>query len=139
MLNWSADRYDSAGGGKGGGHCRPRAALLAEIEARLAAGRGFSVATLNLDHVVKLRSDAAFPAPTARMSHVTADGNPIVWLSWLAGHPLELTPGSELVDPVAAAAVRAGVPVALLGTTDAALRLAPPRRWPAAIRGFASR
>lgn len=101
-----------------------RAALLAEIEARLAAGRGFSVATLNLDHVVKLRRDPAFRRAYGRMTHVTADGNPIVWLSRLAGRALELAPGSELVDPVAAAAARQAAPVALFGSTDEALERA---------------
>ena len=121
MLNWSATRYGSKDRERVVITAGSRDTLLAEIKARLEAGAGFSVATLNLDHVVKLRSDPAFARAYSRMSHVTADGNPIVWLSWLAGHPLELTPGSELVDPVAATAVRAGVPMALVGTTDAAL------------------
>lgn len=101
-----------------------RSALLAEIEARLGAGQGFSVATLNLDHVVKLRRDPVFRRAYAAMSHVTADGNPIVWLSRLAGYRLDLAPGSELVEPVAAAAARAGAPVAFLGSTAAALERA---------------
>lgn len=101
-----------------------REALLAEIEARLLAGRGFSVVTLNLDHVVKLRRDPAFRRAYSRMSHVTADGNPIVWLSRLAGHPLELIPGSDLVGPAAAVAVRTGVTAAFLGSSEDALRRA---------------
>jgi N-acetylglucosaminyldiphosphoundecaprenol N-acetyl-beta-D-mannosaminyltransferase len=121
MLNWSASTDDATAGDRVVVNAPSRAALLADIEARLAGGRGFSVATLNLDHVVKLRRDPAFRRAYARMSHVTADGNPIVWLSRLAGQPLELTPGSELVEPVAAAAARHGAPVAFLGSTDEAL------------------
>ena len=45
-----------------------RPALLEDLHARMVAGRGFAVATLNLDHVVKLRSDAAFRAAYARHS-----------------------------------------------------------------------
>lgn len=104
-----------------------RAGLLAEIEARLAARQGFSVATLNLDHMVKLRGDPAFRDAYVRHSHVVADGNPVVWLSRLAGRPVELVPGSELVQPLAAIAARHDVPVALMGSTDAALAAAADR------------
>lgn len=86
--------------------------------------QGFTVATLNLDHVVKLRSDARFRDAYAAHSHVTADGNPIVWLSRLAGDHVELVPGSDLIDPVAALAAEIGVPVALFGSTDEALAAA---------------
>ena len=104
-----------------------RAAFLDAIEARLAAGRGFSIATLNLDHAVKLGRDPAFAAAYAAHSHVVADGAPIVWLSRLAGRPVDLIPGSELVDPLCAAAARTGAGVALLGTTEAALAAAAAR------------
>ncbi|SIO59825.1 polymer biosynthesis protein, WecB/TagA/CpsF family [Rhodovulum sp. ES.010] len=97
-------------------------ALLADLGARIAAGRGFSVATLNLDHVVKLRRLPRFRAAYAAHSHVTADGNPIVWILRLAGDRVRLTPGSELVGPVAALAARAGVPVGLFGATGESLR-----------------
>lgn len=98
-----------------------RDTTLAEIEARLANGRGFALATLNLDHVVKLRRDAAFRTAYLRHDLITADGNPIVWLSRLAGRNVSLTPGSELVEPVTGIAARRGVPVALFGATEAVL------------------
>jgi len=103
-------------------------ALLADLEARLARGQGFAVATLNLDHVVKLRRDPAFRAAYRAQSHVVADGNPIVWLSRLAGrHEVALVPGSELIAPVAALAARRGVPLAFLGSTEPVLRAAADR------------
>jgi len=101
-----------------------RAGLMADLEARLAAGRGFALATINLDHIVKLRRDPAFRAAYLAQTHVVADGNPVVWLSRLAGREVELIPGSELVLPLAAMAARQGVPVALLGSTEAALAAA---------------
>lgn len=110
-----------------------RAALLHELENRIAHRQGFSLATLNLDHVVKLKQDPAFREAYLGHTHVTADGNPIVWLSRLAGDEVELVPGSELVDPVAEMAARLGVPVALVGSTDASLRTAAmvlARRYP---------
>ena len=104
-----------------------RAALLAEVEALLVAGRGFAIATLNLDHLVKLRRDPGFRAAYAAQTHVVADGNPVVWLQRLAGQPVDLVPGSELIAPLAAMAARLGVPVALLGSTEETLALAAER------------
>jgi exopolysaccharide biosynthesis WecB/TagA/CpsF family protein len=99
-------------------------ALLADMRARLAAGRGFTVATLNLDHVVKLRRDPAFCKAYAAHSHVVADGNPIVWLARLSGQEMELAPGADLVDPAMALAAELDVPVAFLGGTEDALAAA---------------
>ena len=101
-----------------------RDALFADIDARFAEGRGFSVATLNLDHVVKLRRQPDFRDAYVRQSHVTADGNPIVWLMRLAGQEVSLVPGSEIVEPVAELAARHEIPVALFGATDASLSAA---------------
>lgn len=102
-----------------------QAALLTDLRARFEAGQGFSVATLNLDHVVKLARDPAFRQAYAAQTHVTADGNPVVWLSRLAGQgDVELVTGSDLVGPVAAVAAETGTPVALFGATDEALQVA---------------
>jgi exopolysaccharide biosynthesis WecB/TagA/CpsF family protein len=101
-----------------------QASLLADLARRFAAGQGFSVATLNLDHVVKLSRNHQFRDAYRAQTHVTADGNPIVWLSRLAAQQVELVPGSELIDPLAALAARAGVPVAFFGATEAVLAAA---------------
>ncbi|MGC3940439.1 WecB/TagA/CpsF family glycosyltransferase [Roseobacter sp. EG26] len=101
-----------------------QAALLADLERCFQSGQGFSVATLNLDHVVKLSRNKAFRAAYGDQTHITADGNPIVWLSRLAGQDVSLVPGSELISPVADLAARHQVPVALFGATDEALAAA---------------
>lgn len=98
-----------------------RSALMAAIGARLDAGRGFAVATLNLDHAVKLRASRAFRAAYAAQDIVVADGNPIAWLSRLAGRPVAVVPGSELIDPLCRMAADRGLPVALVGSTAEAL------------------
>lgn len=99
--------------------------LLADLRARLTARQGFSVATLNLDHVVKLARDPAFRQAYAAQTHVSADGNPIVWLSRLAGQgDVELVTGSDLVGPMTAVAAETDTPVALFGATDDALKTA---------------
>lgn len=101
-----------------------KAALLAETARRLAAGDGFALATINLDHLVKLETSPEFRAAYAAQDLVVADGNPIVWLGKLAGHDLELIPGSDMVLPLAEQAAELGIGVALLGSTDAALEAA---------------
>lgn len=102
-----------------------KAALLADVGRHFDVKKGFSVATINLDHVVKLARDPRFRNAYAAHSHITADGNPIVWLSHLAGQgDVALVPGSEIIDPVARLAAEKGVPVAFFGATDASLEAA---------------
>jgi exopolysaccharide biosynthesis WecB/TagA/CpsF family protein len=102
-------------------------ALLAEVAARLARGEGFALATLNLDHLEKLGRLPAFRAAYAAHDLVVADGHPVVWLARLAGRPVRLAPGADLVLPLARAAAAAGAPVALVGSTAAALDAAAAR------------
>lgn len=98
--------------------------LLAEITRRFRSGQGFALATLNLDHLVKLRQDAAFRDAYAAQDLVCADGNPIVWLSKLAKSPVTLIPGSDLVVPLTRLAAAEDMPIALVGTTQASLEAA---------------
>lgn len=103
------------------------AALIAEVRSRLRERRGFALATINLDHLVKLAQSPEFRDIYAAQDLVCADGNPIVWLSKLARRPVSLVPGSDMVLPLAAQAARLGVPIALVGSTDAALTAAAER------------
>ncbi len=98
-----------------------RETLLNEIRERLINGAGFALATINLDHLVKLKDDAAFGEAYAEHDFVVADGNPVVWLSRLAGKPVDLVPGSDLVAPLAKLAAETDAPVALFGSTQEAL------------------
>lgn len=99
-------------------------ALLTDLKDHFEKWQGFSLATLNLDHVVKLRDSDAFRAAYVAHSHVTADGNPIVWLSRLAHHPVSLLAGADLIDPLAKLAGSMDVPVGLLGSTEETLKVA---------------
>lgn len=101
-----------------------KAALLSEITRRMRARDGFALATINLDHLVKLRGDTGFRRAYAAHDLVVADGNPIVWLSRLARRPVALVTGSDLVLPLTRLAAAEDVPIALLGTTDQALAAA---------------
>ncbi|MCP5088027.1 MAG: WecB/TagA/CpsF family glycosyltransferase [Rhodobacteraceae bacterium] len=97
--------------------------LLKQVAARLRGGEGFALATLNLDHLVKMAASAEFCWAYQAQDMIVADGNPIVWLSRLANRPIELIPGSELVVPLARLAAEEGVGVALVGSTRDALDL----------------
>ncbi len=98
-----------------------RNALAAEVQHRFAQRQGFALATVNLDHLVKMAASTAFLDAYAAQDLVVADGRPIVWLSWLAGQLVELMPGSDMVVPLCQMAARAKVPVALVGSTQEAL------------------
>lgn len=97
------------------------AALRTEVDRRFRSGQGFALATVNLDHLVKMSRSQDFVDIYAAQDLIVADGRPIVWLSGLAGTPVELLPGSDLVEPLCRWAAEAGVPVALVGSTEAAL------------------
>lgn len=94
-----------------------RQALLSIIEDRLAVKQGFALATLNVDHLEKLRSDPRFRKAYAAHDLIVADGNPIVWLARLGGHKVSLVPGSELVEPLCRIAAAQGRAVAIVAGT----------------------
>lgn len=98
--------------------------LMEELRQRLSAHRGFRLATVNLDHLVKIRQDAKFARAYAAHELVVADGRPIVWLSHLAGTPVELLPGSNLVIPLCELAAETGRTIAMVGSTERTLKAA---------------
>jgi N-acetylglucosaminyldiphosphoundecaprenol N-acetyl-beta-D-mannosaminyltransferase len=98
--------------------------LLAAVREKFIAKEGFALATINLDHLVKLRGSEAFRLAYAAQTMVVADGNPIVWLSRIAGKPVSLVPGSDMVLPLARLAAEEAVPLALVGSSDESLATA---------------
>jgi N-acetylglucosaminyldiphosphoundecaprenol N-acetyl-beta-D-mannosaminyltransferase len=97
------------------------AGLLFDLEAALRDHRGFAVATLNLDHLVKMGRDARFADAYRAQTHVVADGNPVVWLRRMMDQPVDLVPGSELIAPLTALAAKVGAPIGLYGSDAATL------------------
>nr|WP_255731551.1 WecB/TagA/CpsF family glycosyltransferase [Phaeobacter sp. B1627] len=98
--------------------------LKTKIAHRFREGEGFALATLNLDHLVKLSKDEAFLSAYLDQDMVVADGRPIVWLSRLAKRPVALMPGSDLVTPLSKMAAQAEVNVALVGSVEPVLNRA---------------
>lgn len=66
------------------------AKLWKTVTKKLHSGQGFALATLNLDHLVKLSDSKGFREAYAKQDIIVADGNPIVWLSLLAHRPVTL-------------------------------------------------
>lgn len=98
--------------------------LSALILDKTSKNQSFAVATLNLDHLAKMNHDQRFYEAYQIQDCVVADGNPIVWLSNIARAPLDLLPGSDLIEPICELAVSKNLPVAMLGSTPLALDLA---------------
>jgi len=92
---------------------------VGETVARLQRGDGFTLFTLNLDHVVKLRWNPAFRAAYRRATLVSADGWPVAWLANRGASRGEgrvrRTAGSDLVEPLCEVAARRGIPIYLVG------------------------
>lgn len=80
-------------------------------------GSAFSVFTINLDHIVKLRRDSVFRAAYKRARIVLPDGFPIVLAGLLQRRSVRRTAGSDLIEPLCAEASRRGLPVLLYGST----------------------
>lgn len=88
---------------------------------RAAAGQGFRLFTLNLDHLVKLRESVPFQAAYRQAELVTADGAPVALLARRQFPGMTRTTGADLVEPLCARAARDGIPVAFFGSDQATL------------------
>lgn len=101
-----------------------RSELKTLITEKFASKAGFALATINLDHLVKLSQPCPFRDAYSAQDFVVADGNPIIWLSRVARTPVELLPGSELIHPICQWAAEHNVTVGLVGSTKGTLNKA---------------
>jgi N-acetylglucosaminyldiphosphoundecaprenol N-acetyl-beta-D-mannosaminyltransferase len=80
------------------------------------AGRGGTVFTPNVDHIVQAEHDAAFRDAYGRTTLSLVDGTPVLWAARFLGTPLpEKLSGSDLFDPLLERAAHEGFRVVLLG------------------------
>jgi N-acetylglucosaminyldiphosphoundecaprenol N-acetyl-beta-D-mannosaminyltransferase len=79
-------------------------------------GRGGTVFTPNVDHIVQAEHDLAFREAYSRVSLSLVDGTPVLWAARLLGTPLpEKLSGSDLFEPLIERAAAEGLRVVLLG------------------------
>jgi exopolysaccharide biosynthesis WecB/TagA/CpsF family protein len=90
-------------------------AAASEAIRRAESGEGFTLFTVNLDHLVKLASNEAFRGVYRRATYVTADGWPVVWLAGRKQARLERATGADLVEPLCQAAAERGLGVYFVG------------------------
>ena len=91
--------------------------LLRQVRQRGLSGRGFSLFTLNLDHLVKRRANPSFRAAYDRATFVTADGAPVVALARRQGASITRTTGSDMIGPLCAMAARENLPLFFFGSS----------------------
>ena len=97
---------------------------VAKAIRRVRWNKPFTLFTLNLDHLVKRRTDAGFREAYARADLVTADGAPVVALSRRQGASLSRTTGADLVLPLCRAAAAERITVFLFGSEQHVLECA---------------
>ena len=100
---------------------------LDAVDRKAKAREGFTLFTVNLDHVVKLNDSHNRPFREAyeRANFVTADGWPIVWLIQqqarrekpreIERRSLERTTGADLLEPLCRLAAERGYPLYFIG------------------------
>ncbi|HEY3816658.1 MAG TPA: WecB/TagA/CpsF family glycosyltransferase [Polyangiaceae bacterium] len=101
---------------------------LDAIAAMVADGRGGTVFTPNVDHVVMAEHDDRFRRAYESADLSLADGMPVLWAARALGEPLpEKISGSDLVLPLMERAEREGWRVYILGGAPGAADLAAAR------------
>jgi N-acetylglucosaminyldiphosphoundecaprenol N-acetyl-beta-D-mannosaminyltransferase len=101
---------------------------LDAIRELVASGRGGTVFTPNVDHVVMAETDAEFRKAYRQASLSFADGVPLIWASRLLRSPLPAKlSGSDMILPIARLAAREGWRVYLLGGAPGAAGAAAKR------------
>ncbi|MBK6578649.1 MAG: WecB/TagA/CpsF family glycosyltransferase [Sandaracinaceae bacterium] len=104
------------------------AAAIDAIEELVTSGRGGSVFTPNVDHVVLAEEDARFRRAYADATLSLVDGTWVLWASRALRKPLpEKISGSDLMVPVIERAARRGFRVYLLGGGDGVAKRAAER------------
>lgn len=97
------------------------AAATDQIVAWARAGESRTVCAANVHVVMEAHDSPGLRADLAATDLVTPDGMPVVWYLRALGHPQERVYGPDLMLSVCGAAARAGLPIALFGTTPATL------------------
>lgn len=98
------------------------------VEGLVRDGRGGSVFTPNVDHIVNAEQDEALRAAYREVDLALVDGQPVVWASHLLGTPLPAkVSGSDVVPHLLERAGERGFRIYLLGGAGRSAELAAAR------------
>lgn len=93
-----------------------RSAAIDAIIRLVRAGRGGTVFTPNVDHIVQAEHDTQFREAYARTDLSLVDGTPVLWAARLLGTPLPAKlSGSDMFEPLLQRAAQEGLRIVLLG------------------------
>ena len=95
--------------------------LLRRLVDLAKVGAGFTLFTLNLDHLVKRRRDPRFKAAYDRATLVSADGWPVAAIARRQGARVERVTGADVVEPLCKAAAEEAIPIFLFGSSPESL------------------
>jgi N-acetylglucosaminyldiphosphoundecaprenol N-acetyl-beta-D-mannosaminyltransferase len=116
--------------------CVDQATLIGVVLDRARLGFPGYILTINLHHLVKLRSDDGnLRSAFAKATYVVPDGRPLLWMARLRGIKLHLITGSDFLVPMCQAAARQKRSVFFFGTTFDALAECA-RRIHASVNGL---
>ena len=97
-------------------HAITEAECVRFVTQELDAGRGGSIETMNVDHLLRFVTTPSFASFCRSATLVVADGMPLVWASRVQGTPLpERVTGADLLWSLCEAAATRGRSVFLLG------------------------
>jgi exopolysaccharide biosynthesis WecB/TagA/CpsF family protein len=85
--------------------------------AEAGAAKAFTLFTLNLDHLAKLKDNEKFREAYRNADLVTADGAPVAWLARWQDPNIERATGADMLMPLLNAASDARLPVFLFGSS----------------------
>lgn len=98
--------------------------IVSQVRRDFHLEHGFSIYVLNLDHLVKRRSDPIYKDAYERATYVTCDGAPVAALARRQFTGMQRTPGPDLIEPLCRLAAQERMPVYLFGSSGEALRRA---------------
>ncbi len=99
---------------------------VAQVEDAIARRDGlFQSVGVNLDQLLKMKREPEFERIILRCDQITADGQPVVWLSRLFGDPLPArVPSVDIMDALLPVAARKGYRIFMLGAKEESVRAA---------------
>lgn len=96
--------------------------ILTKIRTKIRNGVGFSLATMNMDHLVKMIDHKYFLSAYKQHDFVVSDSKLITYfLKYHLKRTVDTLPGSDMVLPLIELATEESIPIILVGSTNETL------------------